>query len=324
MATMQDFIATYLNVDQAQRARRAQQVQEVTQRAQQISAVQQILSTTTDPAQQDQLIEFFGPMLGPNGSSTMRQIAAATSPTVQTTQAKIVADNAVALPEGAGQDIALSALGGTNRAGVAQSGLMEQLLSGTNVQPEWAEAFMQRFTTGMSPGDFAVSQGMAGSDKAQEIALGLALSAPQDVQAQQGWEGLRLTERGQTLQSELGWAGNRLGWAQLASQSALAELDMTTRMAAARQKAEAEGDQNAMKLLEQITAIEKLIQQGNMNRDAIARQMTVMKDYYRQLVGMGYEQFRGQAEMDITDATKNTFVPGMGYKFWGTRGPGNW
>lgn len=322
-STMTDFLSAYLNIDQMQRARRAQEVQEVSQRAQQIGAAQQILSTTSDPSKQEELIKFFGPMLGETGEDMMRQIAASTSPTVETTKSRIVSENVGNLPQGAGQDITLSALGGTSRGGVAQSGALEGLLS-QDIPENIQKAWLSRTFAGMDPGALAVSELIAGSPEAQRMQTGQELTAQQQVGAAQGWEGLNLQRRGQTLQNELGWAGNRLGWSQLLSNSALGEARIAADLQKAQQTAAAKGDQNALGLLEEIGNIEKLIQQGNMNRDAIARNMTLMKDYYRRLVEMGYEQFRPMAEMDVSESTRNTFVPGFGYRFFGQRGPGNW
>lgn len=316
MATMNDFLNSYLGLQANKRQNRAAEVAEAHAMAQQVAAAQAIIQNTDDPEQQVSLARSLGETFGIGDQ--FAKMVETLSPSVQAMRNKVTAEGVPNLTEGEQKETTLANLGVTGGAsGAAQSTLLAGVIGEGTPNEEWQQAFLQRMLTGQTPGQFATDELLSESPLAQQIALRLAIDPATEWGLEQGDTQLGLMRRGQTLDYNVGVMG-------IQQRAAEMELDYLSRMAAARQKAVQEGDEEAIKLMEQITDIEKLIQQGNMNRDAIAQQRTLQKDFYRRLVEKGHTQFQPFAEMDVTEQTRNTFVPGPGYKWLGSRGPGNW
>jgi hypothetical protein len=330
---MSEFIQTFLMLDERNRAVRAQKVQEVTQRAQQMGALVTIAQQTSDPDKQRELLAMFGPMLGKGGTETLAHLLSSSSPSAETLRNRAAYQGTQAMDSGQADRVnaeaATTLLTGQTRGQLAQSGVTADAAATTPVQPAWQQAFIQRLLTGQDPGGFAVSQAQAALDPTQlsdaaKIGLRLQLSPLEAQNVAQGWSSLAVQRRGQDIQSSLGWAGNRLGWAQLTSQSALAEAGMAVDLRAAQLQASGKHDEAGLDLMKEARQTMDVIQQGQLNAPQRLEYFNYLRSVYSQLRARGYTDFR---DFDPTQAARNVYTPGpMGNIFGAGRGgdAGSW
>lgn len=319
-----DFIQTYLALDERNRALRAQNVQEVTQRAQQIGAVMQIAQMTSDPDKQREMLHMFGPMLGPGGTETLAHLLSSSSPSAETLRNRGAYQGIQAMDEGAAgrlnAEAATTVLTGQNQGQVAQSNLTANTINNTTVQPGWQTSFMQRLLTGQGAGEYALSQAQASLDpttlsSAAQIGLRTRMSPLEEANVAQGWSSLGVQRRGQDIQAAQGWASNRLGWAQLTSQSALAEAGMAVDMRRAALQAQGNSDQAGLDLMKEARQTMDVIQQGNLNAPQRLEYFNYLRSVYGQLRTRGYQEFR---DFDPTQAAQHVYTPGPINNIFGT------
>jgi hypothetical protein len=321
---IQDFIQTYLMLDERNRAIRAANITEVSQRAQQIGAVMTIAQQTSDPDKQRELLRMFGPMLGPGGSETLAHLLSSSSPTAETLRNRGAYQGVQAMDEGqlgrVNAEAATTVLTGQNQGQVAQSGLTAGTIGSTPVQPGWQTSFMQRLLTGQNAGEYALSQAQAALDpttltQAAQIGLRTRMSPLEEQNVAQGWQSLGLQRRGQDINAAQGWASNRLGWAQLTSQSALAEAGMAVDLRRAALQAAGNQDQAGLDLMKEARQTMDVIQQGNLNAAQRAEYFNYLRNVYGQLRTRGYTEFK---DFDPSRAAQNVYTPTPFSNIFGT------
>lgn len=319
-----DFIQTYLALDERNRAIRAANIQEVTQRAQQMGALMTIAQQTSDPDKQRELLRMFGPQLGPGGTETLAHLLTSTPPAAETLRNRAAYNGVQAMDSGnidqLNREAATTVLTGQNQGQVAQSTLTANTINNTAIQPGWQTAFIQRMLTGQNAGEYALSQAQAALSptdltSASKIGLRLQMSPLEQQNVAQGWSSLGLQRRGQDINSSLGWAQNRLGWAQLTSQSALAEAGMAVDLRQSILAAQGKADEQGLNLMGEARKTMDVIQQGNLNAPQRLEYFNYLRGVYRQLRERGYTEFQ---DFDPSAAAANVYTPGPVNNIFGT------
>lgn len=255
-----------------------------------------LLSKSTSPEQANGLQKMFENLgLDPAALSEMRTNIA---PTLDTQRAGVIhagrGKMSTERQAQVGEEAATTAFTGQTALGLDTNNWLRSVLGGDDSDP-MTQAMKSRMAAGALPGAVAVDRRLSTDPSAQGIALGTVMNAAQQAGDIRTGQSLGLQAQGQEIQrwgldiqNQLGWAGNRLGWANLFQQGGF-ELNRM-HLAKAQMAAQAGGDQKALPIL---TAIDEEMragveQQGQMTSAARDLRIASINAKIMELRKMGY------------------------------------
>lgn len=324
MATgMQDFIQTFMQLNQMKMAKRQALVQEATSRAQQYTVAMEVARNLPDPAQQHAFVQFLGPQLGEGGTEALQELLGSVTPTAAVQREAAAARGfAAAGPEGQAaldSEAASALLTGQSAGGVASSQLTATAIGQpAAINPEWMSAATQRLVTGQTPQEYAAGQAYLGISPAQRtqasrIQQGLDISP--EAQAQMG-----VQTRGQNINLELGRTDAALRRMDLLQRGSQWEAEFSASLQSVAQKAMATSNENDLAVIDELNQINDQIAAGNLNRPELMNLYVLRNNLLGRLVQSGNPEFENYF-VDPAQAARQSFVSPMGKMFG--RMPGN-
>lgn len=307
MATMQDFLATMMSLRQA--ATQKQQFEaelaqrEATQKFQRLAIAAELARTMRDPAALTALVGGLGEEVG--GTDVMQQMLAGSVPTAETQKASLSARGlanadpaTVAAAEGAG----LAGLLGTTQTGLALDELTSGAVRGGGVSPNMLNAYLVKTLTGMDPGGLRRSEAMAAAPaelhmRGVERELGDAMTAGETAQINLGHRRAANDELSTDNQYFLGMRGLDIR-----------EDELDAEVAARQLKTLQAKMMDPNQLRKEITDIEKLVAERNVNYDQRVRLYASVKAYAAQLAAQGDPSYADWATIDPQEEAKKAYT----------------